>query len=312
MSNLEGLNYFGDATLDDQITQNLFNFVSYGLLQLGAYKNITQGQLDARGQDVSRLEAAVYQTGVANYKVYKGKSDQWVWENDISLKFTSPTGWSQPIRISGIYVNNTFYPTGSTSIGGGYYIDYARGQVVFNSGIASSSVVQCPRTERSVHLYSAESSEYRLFNMDWNNLTNGSGIVIGKDNAYLPAIFLRVYDYRTTKGVQLGDRYKWTTANLEFTVVAANAYEVKKITDILYMMESKGFKFYNINNAPKPLSYSGTLVAPSAIWPINSTTYQMGMAQFKEDARIAKITQDNTPIFVTRVRIGLELQTNPF
>jgi len=306
MSNLDSISFYGDPTLSDIAEKNVSMFLSHGFLELGAFQNVGSGKLGVEGQDLSLLRP-VFATGVSNYRVWRSVPHQWVWESNVTLKYP---GGSQPFTPSGIYFNGTYVPTGSLVSGTGYYIDLNRGQVVFSNPVPSTSVIQVPHANRAIQIYPMDSNEFRFIETDWR-LANTSGIYDSSAKAYLPAIFLEVRSLNTLKGTELGSRGKLARAELNFEIFAENAYELKKLIDILYFLETKSFPFFNLENSPRPLNYRGELVNTAATWPIITAQYPYGNARFMEDAITFKVPNQGAPFFRGRVRIGLEFDVYP-
>ena len=74
MANLDGLNWYGDWTIEDKIIYNVINFLKWGLLEIGAYYNISKDQVNYNGANESILQPVTFygSGGIANYTVYKG------------------------------------------------------------------------------------------------------------------------------------------------------------------------------------------------------------------------------------------------
>ena len=85
MFNLDGINHYGEMSIQDIILDNVVQFLRYGFLQIGAYVNIGYQELDSRGNDMSLL-TPLSVPGTTDYTIYKGRKHDWVWENNITLK----------------------------------------------------------------------------------------------------------------------------------------------------------------------------------------------------------------------------------
>lgn len=306
MSNLEGINYYGQYSLEDIILYNIIDFVRYGLLEIGGYVNIAKDQTNYLGNDLSRLNPIVGVSGVDNYKIYRGAKSDWVWETNINLK---STGLVTPFVPSGIYVNNTFYPTGTAPTGNAYVLDFTRGQVAFASGLTQNDIVQVPHALRMVDVHPIDSQEFTQLAENWNQSAGTGNIYSIRQYTNLPAVFIDVPSYSTIKGVQLGSRGKETDARIDFTIVSANPFDTHKLSSIFYMMETKSIPLYDLNNITFALNDFGQIVNPSGTWPVltQNTLYQ---GRFKENAKVSKIRVPN-PLFARNVTISLQLDTFP-
>lgn len=139
-----------DAVLTEQLETNIVSWVSHSLLEIGAYENIPRGGTDPKGGDRSRL-TAVADERVTTRTKWAANRGQWVWEE---------TGYTpSPLVPSGVWVNGTFTPTG----GFGPYVDFARGQVVFSSGLPATTVVQTQYSPRLVQVRRTDEPWFQQF-----------------------------------------------------------------------------------------------------------------------------------------------------
>lgn len=312
MYNLDAMDFYAETTLEDTILSNVREYLRYGLLQIGAYININLNDTDYLGQNESRLLPVLNQPGVNNYTIYRSKKPDWVWESNIDFK---ASGLTQPLVPSGIFVNNTFVPTGTSVSGVSYHIDFSRGQVVFNSSMPSGMDVKVPHTLRYVSVYDSDSYQDREINRAWQGMISSSGVAENNiSQLYLPAIVIMVEGYETIRGTQLGSRGRHISAGISFNIFADSPSNRKRLTDICYYLENKYLELYDPNIAPKPLNYRGELINPLAYWPNLSENYKLhpGSARFDENAKVTKIsTRNNIPIFKSVVRMGLNLDVYP-
>lgn len=306
MYNLDGLNFYAEPTLEDTVLSNVREFLRYGFLQVGAYINVDISK------DESQLVPLTGRPGVDDYTIYKSRKPDWVWETNIDFKDNTLV---DPIVPSGIFVNNTFVPTGVQVSGVDYRIDFSRGQVVFNESMPSDMTVKVPHTLRYVSVYDSDSYQDRELNRSWHEMLDSSGVYDDQiSKLYMPAIVVDVVDYQTIRGSQLGSRGKHTAVNISFNIFADSPSNRKRLTDICYLLESKYLELFDPKIAPKPLNHLGELINPDASWPNLSENYKLypGSARFDEKARVFKIkTKHNIPIFKSIVKIGLELDVYP-
>lgn len=307
MANLDGTTFYGQYSLEDQILQNLITFIKFGLLEIGAFYNIEKDTTSYDGQNASLLRPTRI-PGQTDRTVYEGLKHDWIWETGISLKYT---GGNTPTSISGIYFNDTFYPTGTLVGGRSYHINYSRGAVVFSSGCAVSDTVKVAHSLRAVNVYSTDSLHYKNLLGFYQDRTNWNMIGSGIDNisnpykAYLPAIFVSVSNYKS-QGMEIGSRSKYATATINFDIFTTNHSDRKKLSDICFMMEEKTFPTYNVNEAPQPLNSSGMIYPSSMIWPQLTNNYPMRYARFDGSAILYK-NYTYLPIQYAQIKIGLEL-----
>jgi hypothetical protein len=312
MSNLDYYQYYGQNSVEDQIVQNIVSFIDYGLLELGAYFNIFKGQTDYLGNNVSRYRT-VDQPGIEVGKVWEGLKHNVIWETGVNLK---PTGLTSPIGISGIYVNDVFYPNGSTVIGNGYYFDYSLNRVIFNNKIASASKVEVEHSLRHINVYSTDTNFYRdaiAFYNDRNNFfVSGSGIdnTNPRSRVYLPSIFIYLKNLGSSP-VEIGSRAKYVEAEIEFDIFTQSSQDRKRLTDICFWLEEKSIGTFNVNNAPKPLSISGTLNSNRLLYNDLINQYYYRTCRFGDNFTITRNTNLVLPIQNVTVRGTFEIPLYP-
>ena len=307
MSNLDGLSQYNDTTTDDLVTWNVMNFFKYGLLEVGAYYNIDIDQVDPEGDNLSILKPLINIYGLTDYTRYEGVKNDWIWEQGVTLKGSGTV----PLSITGIDVDGTVYATGTNVLGTGYHIDYSRGHLVFDNPLTSGMVVKCPHSIRWVQTYRAEEATHRQLKTQWFDAPSGSGINDIQDKAFLPAVFIGTNGMETIRGLQLGARSKVANVTVEFDIYG-NSYEVNKIADMCYNLETKAFELYDVDTAPFPLTISGTISDATLTWPNLVSNYPLGrVARFRENARVIKYSNTLVPIKRTKVIIGLELDIHP-
>jgi len=256
----------GDAQLTEHLLANWQAFLDWAMLQIGGFYSVNLTDTAPFGGNPSTLRLSDdnrFTTGT----VWDAYKKNWVWETNVEY---SP----QPISISGIYVNNAFLPLNSSL----YNIDYPRGRVVFNSPLASNSIVQ---VEYSYKMYSFDRSDVQWF----QNLTEGtfrrddpqftafgSGIwsTYPESRAQLPAVIIEPVPKRSWLGKGLGGG-QWIYTDVVFHVVAETPYERNNMLDILTYQNEKRWFMFDLNAASRsglyPLDRNGFLVNPSSTYP---------------------------------------------
>jgi hypothetical protein len=308
MGNLDGISWYGNRTIEDQVLHNVITYLKYGLLEIGAYYNINKDQINYRGANESVLQPVTFygSGGIQPYSVYKGVKHDWIWESGVTLRYS---GGTSPINISGIFVNDVFYPTGTTISGTGYTIDYSRGQTVFHQPLNSGHTVKCAYSIRMAHVYPEDSAEYRSLTTDWISSSNSSGVYSSRELAYLPAIVVGVDGWRS-KPVHLGNREKYCQLRLQFNILSNNAHEARKLSDIIYFLEDKTIQLYDLNSSPLPLNISGSIKSDTKTWPQLVSGYFFNFGKFLSDCVMNKINS-TLPVHQRRLFITFEIPINP-
>jgi len=257
----------GSAQLTDQLQTNLTAFLDWALLGIGGFLNVTLDNTAPFGGNPSTLRLSDdfrYPKGM----VWDGFKTNWVWETNTDYN-------PQPIQISGIYINNTFYPTG---VNAAYNIDYPDGRIFFNSPIATNSVVQVEYSYKYFNIYPASVQWFqqlteRTFRIDdpqFNQYGSGIWSTFPVSRAQLPAIVIEPVPRRTWLGKGLGGG-QWIYTDVLFHVFAEDPYTRNNMVDILTYQNEKKFFFFDKNITAQsgafPLSPSGFLVNPNSTYP---------------------------------------------
>lgn len=247
----------GQSTFSDQIQSNLVSMLDYGLLCMGGFFTARTGVNAYYGNSHSNLRLSDdprYMKG----RVWESARSNWVWESNIEYNI-------QPISISGIYVNGSFLPNGS-----GYYIDYPRGRVVFNSSIPVTSQVKAEYSYRYYNVYSANvmwfrelmNNSFRVDDHQFNQYGSGVWSLLSDNRAQLPCIFPYLVPRYNWKPKQLGGG-EYLYHDVIFYIFAETPTDRDRIIDILSVQEEKRIFFYDKNlvaaNNYYPLDVNGSL-----------------------------------------------------
>ena len=301
MAFLDSISFYGQYSIQDRILHNVVQFFDYGLLELGAFYNITKGTTDKFNNDLSKLRTT-------DNKIFNGFKGGWIWESGINMKDSSI---NPPINISGIYVDIIFFFFCSTSIGNGYHINYLDGQIIFNTAIQKNSVVQLDYSTKFIHVALADTNRYRDAVSYYQNknllFINGSGLDGFNNKFSLPAVFIGVSKMTTTP-IGLGSRDRYANATLNIDIFCENPSDKKKISDIFYAATEKSFKPYDVNRAILPISASGTLQNPAYTFPdlVKNYPHNYPFARFSDDFILSNDNSMNLPIQHSNVRMIIE------
>jgi hypothetical protein len=149
--NLKGFNSVFDTTLNNELQDNIVEFLEWSLLQKGNYMNVTLGELSPEGVDYSKLRLSS-NSAFASGKAWEGFRQNWVWQSGVSYSPPPIVGTSNARPgISGVYVNNTFYPS-STSGTYAHKVDYFNGRIVFDNPIPVNSVVKAEYSYKYINI----------------------------------------------------------------------------------------------------------------------------------------------------------------
>src|SRR6185436_428573 len=88
----------------DTVVYNLVSWISYALLEAGAYTPIKINASTSGLTQLQRVKDPRYTDG----QIYEGFGPSWVWETDV-VSNDSQAG--SIFQVSGVYINNTFFAT---------------------------------------------------------------------------------------------------------------------------------------------------------------------------------------------------------
>src|SRR5579859_2905287 len=99
---LKGVTDIGRPLLTEMLESNISQFFQWGLLNVGNFFQVRIPTSGAYGGDFSRLRLGDDPNFPAG-QVWEGVRKDWVWESGLNYAV-------QPIQISGVYVNGSYYP----------------------------------------------------------------------------------------------------------------------------------------------------------------------------------------------------------
>lgn len=235
-------------------------------LRDGHFRNVHLGD-SVRSVDTSKLvrdsSSDSYVAGISGAQVWQSPFQEWVYESGITLN-DSPyiSGLAQPIRASGIYVNNSFFPQSGAVSGNQFFIDYINGRVIFiGAGIPENSYVRAEYAYKFFRVdyfdkSAREDVEYHAqTELKDNPFSNGNeqypsgGFAVGT----IPAIFLSLGEDDAVP-YELGNRSLTVEQPIECYVFAYTSWERDIALDLIRSRRRIHMPFIDFNYAPMPLS----------------------------------------------------------
>lgn len=291
--NLKGFNSVHEPTISNEILDSIVEFFDWGLLQKGNYFNVLLGELDRRGNDVSKLklsDSKAFTKGSA----WEGLHPNWVWQSGISY-------WPNPVQISGIYVDNNFLPLNSPS--NPYYIDYYNGRVVFSTPIPTTSKVQVEHS-------------YKWITVDYANSFDGIKSIRSDEETLppeltirLPTIAVEIVSRNKMTGYELGGGQLVETMVL-FHCIAKDEPTRNRMVDIVsYQNEKSIFTFNSVKMAQEnafPLNYRGTPVSNALNFRDLVSKYPRYKLRFS-NIKTGDMKMEANSLFGATVKLDVEL-----
>lgn len=317
--NLKGFNSVFDTTLNNELQDNIVEFLEWSLLQKGNYMNVTLGELSPEGVDYSKLRPSS-NSAFASGKAWEGFRQNWVWQSGVSYSPPPIVGSNNAMPgISGVYVNNTFYPS-STSGTYSHKVDYFNGRILFDNPIPLNSVVRAEYSYKYINIVYANNLPWLTevqyssldLNSDFNTLNKGKYDTPTESRVQLPAIAIEVVPRRTFKGYQLGGG-QFINTDILFHCLAEDEYTRNKLVDIISMQNDKVVVMFNSNQIAKsgefPLNYRGFPVSGALRYPDLISKYPNGNIYLK-NTLVQNMKLINSNFFAGIVRMTSEVINN--
>jgi hypothetical protein len=314
--NLKGFDTVFDATLNNELQDNILEFLDWGLLEKGNYFNVDFGETSPNGFDYSKLRPSS-DDNLAAGKVWEGFRENWVWQSGVNYSPAPIVGTShtQP-GISGVYVNNTFYPS-NTAGTYAHYVDYYNGRIVFDSAIPTGSTVQVEHSYKWINVMYAnevpwiQDVQYRTYDMTSEFFINGKGKWDRPPDAriQLPAIAIEVVPRRSMKGYQLGGG-QWVYTDILFHCIAENESVRNKLVDIVSLQNDKTIFKFDSNliaaSGDFPIDYRGTPVSGALRYPDLVNAHYGGRIRFI-DSSVQGMDTVNSNFYAGIVKLTTEV-----
>lgn len=259
--NLKAITNIGEATLEDQVLAGVQYFFNWGLLNAGAFTNVT---IPSSGQYPGTPRHQLRCVDDPNYtrgQVWESFRKEWVWESGVEFN-------TQPISVSGVKVGNTFQP----GTGVGVYkhkVDYRLGRIVFDAAISPTSVVTASYSYRWCPVSLEDEPwfrdiQFRVFHSEDGNFLPGSGqwSQLAQNRLQLPAVVLEVGASNKSTGLQLGGG-QIVTQQVLFNILTENPADGRKLRDMIKGEVDRSIFLFNLNLLAKfnrfPLNADGSL-----------------------------------------------------
>jgi hypothetical protein len=313
--NLKGFDSVFDSTLNNELQDNIVEFLDWSLLEKGNYMNVSLGELSPEGIDYSKLRISS-NNAFPSGKAWEGFRKNWIWQSGVSYSPGPAVSNNNTYPgISGVYVNNTFYPS-NTSGTYAHKVDYYNGRVVFDSPIPSNSTVRAEYSYKYINVVYANSlpwlSEVQSssldLNSDFNVLNKGKYDIPAEARVQLPAIAVEVVPRRSLRGYQLGGG-QFVETDILFHCLAEDEYTRNKLVDIISLQSDKTIYMFDSNEIAKsgafPLDYRGYPVSGALRYPDLIHRYLRGGLRLK-NSNVQNMKVVNSNFYAGMVRLTLE------
>jgi hypothetical protein len=297
---------FGGYDLTDQISYNLKWWIDWGLLNNGAFGIFQRGAGGISFYDTTEAELhPVPDERFPEGTIWEGAGREWVWESGVTV----PSGEIDPFRVSGVYVDGTFYSQNAVSGGTfGHHVDYQNGRIIFDNPQNPDGTIEAEFTTRSVHVSFADNPEFKEIMLDaleeFEQDLSPSGTPVREHQIWLPAVFIEVGEGRQ-RGLQLGGgQIKTRFINLH--IFADNPNDRNLLKDWLDFQSRASFDMADLNQITWPFDQYGDIVSGITNWPDMATAFP-GRKIRIHDATSRNLNSLNSRIFRARVTWEVEI-----
>jgi hypothetical protein len=311
---LVGIRSTQEFALRNVLLDNMISFYDWGFLDKGGFNNISIPSSGMYGGDKHILRP-VNDPNYSPNQAWQSYRKNWAWESGVSTA-------TQPIQISGIYVNNSFRPLTYNSgvahyAGSGYRIDYSNGRVIFDTAIPATSTVSLNYAHKWISVDRAEGVPFfrqiqqNSFRIDSNFLTSsGDWIQVGQTRIQLPAVLVEAVPKRTMKPYQLGGG-QWAYSDFVFYVLGDRDAIVSDILDAISYQNDRVIQLFDSNTISKsgayPIDIVGNLVDKKYTYPYLLNNYPYQTCRIYNTA-INDITQISYSFYIGTARCSTEVR----
>lgn len=308
---LKGITNIGDDTMMVMLENNLKTFYDWTLLTVGGWTDINIPTTGAYGGEWSTLRLVddpQYEEG----QVWEGARKDWVWETGVE--------WSAniPVIVTGVEVDDIHRAFDES--GYEHHINFPLGRVVFDSALATSSVVKCTYSYRTVQVYVADNAPWfqelqyssnRVDSAHYSQLSSGDWALGAQHRVQFPAIVIEVVPRGQARPYEIGNGSIEREQDVLFHVVAETRPMRNKLLDIIAQQTDKTIWLFDTNQIATdeayPLDFRGMLTGTN-MYPdfVDDSTYRWRTCRL-EDATISEVESLNPYLYQGTVRTTAEV-----
>lgn len=300
---LQGVTDYNRDHLAGLIEANIIDFFNWGCVQAGGFVDepvATPGTPDPYSKETL---TPVHKEGVVDGAVWQADRPAWCYEEGLEDGVA-------PLIPQGVYVNGTYYPTGTTGPFA-HYLDFTRGLVVFTTPLLQSSIVQVAHSWRRAHFVPVGFPWFQSVVLD-GFLTERNGGVIGvleENRLQTPLVAVQVVSVDGMSGYELGGSSRWTRPDVILYVLASTKDDVDRISGLIVNQYNNRIAMYDLNARRQaddfPLDSRGSRRPGKSSYPQALSLYYYNSMRFED---VSSYVQDtHTGLFMSICRTRLEL-----
>ncbi len=300
--------HVGETLLTSQLESNLKTYFDWGLLEIGAFSNVTTATSGAYGGSFDRLRL-VDDPSYSEGQVWETARKDWVWETGVT--------YSEPTDVSGVYVNSVKYDTGDATYG--HHYNYPLGRVVFDNAVSSDKTVKINYSYRNVQTYVADQApwwdeiQYNSFRVDdstFHDVGSGNWQILSNHRVQLPAIVIEAVPRRNFRPYEMGTVGNYVYQDVLFHVIAESRWWRNQLVDIVSLEKDRTIWLYDNNSIANitgyPLDYRGMRVSDPLMYPTLVESHRYKMARYYSMA-VTEMESVNSRLHKGTVRATFEI-----
>jgi hypothetical protein len=228
-------------------------YINNLLLNEGYYDNVSLGETNYKGDDLSELFIFSDDTNFTAGTVWQAPRTNWVYEGDVVV----PSGAEAPIDPSGVYIDSVFYPKAHATHG--HVFDFENGRVIFTSGTAPTvaNTVQVEYTSKDVFIGIADRHTVHALHNDYFQNDDIFDSVFPSGAITTPAIWIDV-EGQTISPLALGGG-RIVNKLVHFHVISNDDSldMIDDIADTLSYQQFKATRVVDIDAVPELFDFRG-------------------------------------------------------
>ncbi len=256
----------GEKNSFSTIEHNIKHFLDWCFLNVGGFVNVDIPTQDMSQGNFHKLRSVNNPESSRNNTAWEAFRKDWIYETGVDYS-TSPN------TVSGIYINDTFYPGPTGNSTRSYYIDYSNGRITLDKPISASSKVHVDYAYRYVQTYKSSESfwwkelqrnTYQAYQFDKNPDYN----ILANNRVQPPFIVIETIARNQQIPLELGSYENILRQDVLLHIFTQNTNQRDSLVDTLLLQKDKSLALYDtdklVKNDKYELNYRGE-INPSGI-----------------------------------------------
>lgn len=308
----KGVDHLAQALVGDQLELNVYSWLRWGLLGVGAFTGVTDPSGAApHGGAPAKLRPVVdprYAPPAGTTYFFEGARPDWVWETGVPYAV-------QPAPVSGVWVDGAFVPAAATGVYA-HRVNYPEGRVYFPTPVPTGADVRATHAYRTVHVRRADEpwfreAAFRSLRADEAFAapagSGGSWEVLAQNRVPLPALVVEVVNRVGLTPLEVGGSARIHRQDCVVHVLAETPWDARRLHDLLVEQYDKRVPTFDANAVTFPLDAAGAPASGALTFPGLAAAHPWRTVRV---ARVDSVPQDDLggKLYWTAVRYGLEIE----